>query len=226
MSCPLPIRNPQAACENALTWAASFQLGIEHCLVPYSEQQHARISQRPRLKRSIDFAMGRRCARVVLSRLGVTEHVGVKASRAPNWPPGVVGSISHSDQIAWAASAKAGKVRAIGIDTESVVDSMTRHQLLQEVLTPAEWECVQPLSFDEDTLFTLAFSAKESFYKAWSSLTGQFFDFRQATICAADDRRVVVQMQESNPNFGMQPNRLNVEYLIDQTEVFTATWMV
>lgn len=221
-----PIKDPRAICSHALAWAESIcPAPIEHELCPYSTEQRERIAARPRLKRSIDFAMGRRCARTALARIGMHQEVGVKQNRAPHWPNGVAGSISHSDRLAWASVTSNPGTRSLGVDTESIVDAFTRTQLFHEVLCDREWEQLESLPFDNETKFTLAFSAKESFYKAWASLTGAFFDFHQAEITSASQERMMIRMTESNPNAHLAPLELAVHFYVAQTEVFTLTWM-
>src|SRR5437763_335927 len=65
-------------------------------------------------KRRAEFATGRVCARQALERLGVA--VGPllpHPDRSPAWPPGIVGSISHTD--GYCAVAVAEATRALGI---------------------------------------------------------------------------------------------------------------
>src|SRR3569623_1114660 len=51
-------------------------------------------------KRRVEFAAGRACARRALTRLGIRDFVLKNgAARAPRWPRGVVGSISHAGAI-------------------------------------------------------------------------------------------------------------------------------
>ena len=48
--------------------------------------------------RRVEFATGRSCARRALARMGIREFVlrSNPVSRAPRWPAGVVGAITHT----------------------------------------------------------------------------------------------------------------------------------
>src|ERR1700712_4633719 len=68
-------------------------------------------------KRKIDFSTGRYCARIALANLiagKVSIIVGDK--RQPIWPPGIVGSISHSSKLVGAVVAPNSLFLGIGLD--------------------------------------------------------------------------------------------------------------
>lgn len=101
---------------------------------------------------------------------------------APQWPAGVVGSITHCDGYRAAAVARDDHLRAIGIDAEphdalpdGVLDTITR---------PAEREQLHRLATTAPGCHwdRLLFSAKESVYKAWFPLTGRWLDFTEADV--------------------------------------------
>ena len=68
-------------------------------------------------KRVAEFAAGRRAARRALDSIG-REAVDLPAgpNRAPVWPEGVTGSITHDGDLALAAVALLGEVRSLGLD--------------------------------------------------------------------------------------------------------------
>lgn len=125
--------------------------------------------------RQAEFAAGRRAARTALSRIGVTAgDLPVGPGRAPVWPEGTVGAITHDAAVALAAVARAGDVRGIGIDlTEAAplpgdtVRAILPHAEEQE-LTPLEARAV--------------FSAKESLFKALYPLSETYFGFDAALV--------------------------------------------
>ena len=72
-------------------------------------------------KRQLEFAAGRHYAHSALQALGAAPGpLLVGPARAPLWPAGVVGAISHDD--GWAAAAVARQVdcAGLGIDIESL----------------------------------------------------------------------------------------------------------
>ncbi|MEO8225499.1 MAG: 4'-phosphopantetheinyl transferase superfamily protein [Gammaproteobacteria bacterium] len=136
----------------------------------------ARMSPR----RLQEFCAGRTQARIVLRELGVAPpFVAVSPARAPLWPTGVVGSISHTGELALAVAARANDVRSIGIDIEPAVPLDA--ELLHRVCLPAE---VARLGDPPRaaTRAKLTFSAKESTYKCLAPLTGIFLEFEDVEI--------------------------------------------
>lgn len=132
---------------------------------------------RPTEKRLAEFAAGRRAAHQAMERLGLTARtVAHGPDRAPVWPRGVVGSITHSDTHCLAVVAEATSYIALGLDLED--DRDLPGDLIEVVCTPAErgWLSVQP---DEmrGRLARLIFSAKECAYKAQFSVTRELIGF-------------------------------------------------
>ena len=74
--------------------------------------------------RRIEFAAGRDLARTALRRLGVDGHALLPAKdRSPQWPAGVVGSISHTRRLCGVAGARRGAVTSLGLDIASPAGS-------------------------------------------------------------------------------------------------------
>src|SRR5918999_1195721 len=71
------------------------------------------------LERRREFATVRYCARRALRRLGVpAAPIVPDADRAPRWPDGVVGSMTHCAGYRAAVVARTGELRGVGIDAE------------------------------------------------------------------------------------------------------------
>jgi 4'-phosphopantetheinyl transferase EntD len=106
--------------------------------------------------------------------------------RAPIWPDGVVGSITHTGDFAAAAVAWAADIAALGIDSEQIIDPA------------AALDIADICMVDEATLFkaahgrsfcefcTLVFSAKESVFKCLFPLTRKFLEFSDVRITSID----------------------------------------
>ena len=121
--------------------------------------------------RQAEFFFGRLAARAALSTLGrSTAQVEVGAFREPVWPKGIVGSISHSGNVAIATALRDDSLAAIGLDVELIVTNATRNDVLAVVVDDVEVAYLRTmesrLSFD--TMLTLVFSAKESLFKGAS----------------------------------------------------------
>ncbi|WP_338700471.1 4'-phosphopantetheinyl transferase superfamily protein [Streptomyces sp. Q6] len=133
--------------------------------------------------RRAEFLQVRHCARRALTAAGFQAGPLLPGpDRAPRWPAGAVGSMTHCTGYRAAAVAAAGRVRAVGIDAEP-------HEALPpEVRTlvadPEEQAALRRLERLHPRVHwdRLLFSAKESVFKAWYPLTGQWLDFHDARV--------------------------------------------
>nr|WP_285558369.1 4'-phosphopantetheinyl transferase superfamily protein [Streptomyces hygroscopicus] len=111
------------------------------------------------------------------------------ADRAPRWPAGAVGSMTHCTGYRAAAVAAASRIHAVGIDAEP-------HEALPPevgaLITDAgERTDLERLSARHPRVHwgRLLFSAKESVFKAWYPLTGQWLDFHDARVTLHPESR-------------------------------------
>jgi 4'-phosphopantetheinyl transferase EntD len=134
-------------------------------------------------RRRAEFATARHCARVALGRLGQAP-VAILADerRAPRWPAGFVGSLTHCDGYRAAAVARDADVLAVGVDAEpdlrlpDGVDRLVLRDAEREQVARLADRCPGP-SWDR-----VIFSVKESVYKVWSPLTGRWLGFEEAEV--------------------------------------------
>ncbi len=139
--------------------------------------------------RRSEFATGRDCARSALGALGLAPAPILPGQAgAPQWPSGIVGSITHCAGYRAAAVAQTRKVRTIGLDAEP--DQLLPGEVLELVALPAERARLRDLAAEAPGTCwdRLLFSAKESVYKAWFPLVHRWLGFADAdiTINAAD----------------------------------------
>jgi 4'-phosphopantetheinyl transferase EntD len=144
-------------------------------------------------KRRHEFRLGRHCAHAALRELGVPDAdapIEVGPRRAPVWPAGVVGSITHCDGLCAAVVAFAGDHRGIGIDAEPAEPLPS--DVRTAVCTQAEIEWARGagrfetegasgphVRGDWERLF---FCAKEAVYKCIFPVTGEELDFQDVEI--------------------------------------------
>jgi enterobactin synthetase component D len=135
-------------------------------------------------KRQTEFLAGRLCARHALLQLTGTPTVpAVGADRAPCWPAGVVGSISHGD--GWAAALVGAQPhwRGLGLDIERLLSPARAERLQASILTPAELQRLAQYPQEQQAwLVSLTFSLKESLFKALYPLVQQHFYFHDAEL--------------------------------------------
>jgi 4'-phosphopantetheinyl transferase EntD len=169
---------PQAPAEETFTDVAG------SVLFPEEEAALARAVG----KRRREFTTGRACARAALARLGIPPVPILPGARgAPQWPAGVVGSITHCDGYRAAAVAWSDDVTALGLDAEP--NEPLPDGVLAVVTIPAERDRLAalaqafPAPVDAGVCWDrLLFCAKEAVYKAWYPLTGRWLGFEQADV--------------------------------------------
>lgn len=127
-------------------------------------------------KRRSEFAAGRAAARAAMADLGLPPRaIPVGPKRAPVWPAGVTGSITHTRSCAAAVAALAGEgLRALGIDLEE--DTPLEDKLVSAICSPRErdWLAGQD---NPGQMAKVIFSAKEAAYKCQYMISGRFFGF-------------------------------------------------
>ena len=127
-------------------------------------------------KRRRQFAGGRHYARLAMRRLaGVAAPIPRDERGRPVWPPGFIGSISHSEVLA-AAAVSNGPLRGIGIDVEDAHRLTHGNPRLYRKLFTADERARMGTDPREGALL---FSAKEAAYKAVNPLVGQYIGYRE-----------------------------------------------
>ncbi|GAA2775333.1 4'-phosphopantetheinyl transferase family protein [Saccharopolyspora taberi] len=161
------------------SWAEAFDDPADATLFPEEEAVIARAVD----KRRREFTTARHCARRAMAGLGVAPAPLLPGERgAPKWPDGVVGSMTHCAGYRAAVVGQAGKVLTVGIDAEP--HGPLPDGVLDVVSRPAERAQLHDLSTtDPDTHWDrILFSCKESVYKAWFPLTGEWLGFDDAEL--------------------------------------------
>ncbi|MBW4891623.1 4'-phosphopantetheinyl transferase superfamily protein [Mucilaginibacter sp. HMF5004] len=134
------------------------------------------------------FSTGRFCAKQALNKAGIADgEILVGESREPLWPEGIVGSISHSKQMAGAVVAATGKIFSVGLDIETI--GGVRRDMWDMLFTPSEQQFLNSHADDELALYTtILFSGKEAFYKFQHPLTKTFLDFTDVEMSFVNGR--------------------------------------
>jgi enterobactin synthetase component D len=145
-------------------------------------------------KRQTEYLAGRLCARAALIRLtGTAATPASGADRAPQWPTGTVGSITHSSGWAAAVVGKSSEWRGLGLDIEQLIPASRAERLAAEILTPAELLRLGDLPADQRAQrISLTFSLKESLFKAMYPQVLKHFYFQDAELLSVDPTQQVV----------------------------------
>lgn len=125
-------------------------------------------------RRRREIIAGRLLARALLDRLGgEPAPIRQRRDRCPDWPAGIVGSITHTDTVCAVALCKTDQAFALGVDLEP--RAPLPRDIWKLVCRPEELEVA--LQSTTPALWTRwMFSAKEAFYKAQYPLTGIFME--------------------------------------------------
>lgn len=151
--------------------------------------EEAHLSARATEKRRRDFALGRTAARRAMRDLGATPAaVGRTEDRAPVWPDGLVGAISHSAGVGLAVVAWQKRARGLGVDLEereaSVTDRMAGYICLPEEMA---WTDAADLATVQLRRVQV-FAAKEAIFKALYPLEREYLGFHDAVLEWLGDR--------------------------------------
>ncbi|MFZ6049944.1 4'-phosphopantetheinyl transferase [Pseudomonas sp. CR3202] len=152
--------------------------------------------QRSVAKRQAEFLAGRLCARAALLALtGSPEVPALGEDRAPVWPAGITGSISHSHGLASALVARSEQWRGLGLDLEEPLAAKRALRLAGEILTKTELQRLDGLTPEQQAeRISLTFSLKESLFKALYPLVGKRFYFHDAQLLDCDGTRARLRL--------------------------------
>lgn len=155
----------------------------------YSGAFPAEIDELPRAveKRRREYIAGRVAAHRAMEKLGLTARpVLANRSRAPSWPRGLTGSLSHNDTTCVAAVARSSQVRSLGVDVED--DAPLAADLVATVCTLEEraWLATQPEAA-RGHLAKLIFSAKEAVYKCQYPVSHRVLEFTAVLVTPDTD---------------------------------------
>ncbi len=186
------------------------------------EYQHIKKSCE---KRRAEFGVARLIAREALSVLGAPQvSLLPKADRSPTWPEGIVGSISHTNDICAAVVARSKDVVSIGLDLEQ--GGELGEGIVKHVCSPEEiQENSRITHLSTLVLAKLIFSAKEAFYKCQYPLSNQFLSHREIELQFIEpgNRFVVVKSHAANSNEAMYKQIRGTWKIVNNTIITAAS---
>lgn len=146
--------------------------------------------------RAREFATGRACARSALGALGIGPcELLSDPHRAPRWPTGIVGSITHCRGMYAAAVASASELSHLGIDAEP--NDHLPKDILPTVALDAEREWLN--GFTDVAAGRLLFSAKESVFKATFPADQVWRGFRDVEVILSADGTFKARATQTPP---------------------------
>lgn len=180
------------------------------------------------MKRRSEYLAGRICAIKALEQLDIkTEDIkGLRqlCDRTPDWPNGIVGSITHTDTIAAACVGKSYLYNNIGIDIEKIMDIETCESIIDVILTLNEFENINYLNktrISYEGLVTLIFSAKETLFKALYPNIGYVFGFEMAKVVSINHDTISFCLDLKLKIDKVESNIIDVKYFFSNSHVYT-----
>lgn len=169
-------------------------------------------------KRLNEFLHGRYCARAAMSILGIAPAAIPKgADRAPLWPEGLAGSISHTGTAAAAAVTRVDSFRSIGLDMET--SAPLTSDVIDMICRPTE-------NPDKDgTRGKLLFSIKESIYKCLYPLTHTYIDFLEMEVQCQMDTQQFIAVSHCASCPSELTKQLEGRFVIESGYVISAAWL-
>jgi enterobactin synthetase component D len=152
--------------------------------------------------RQLSFVAGRLCAMEALRQLGISQFDVVSGdSGEPLWPSGVVGAITHSVDFACAAvTMRVPGTLGLGIDSEKIVDDVALRDIAAVCLTDSERAQLHNAN-NAELRATVAFSLKESFYKAIHPMVRRFVDYQELEVDEIDLKHGCAMLRPRLPDW-------------------------
>ncbi|MBM3606449.1 MAG: phosphopantetheinyl transferase [Alphaproteobacteria bacterium] len=134
--------------------------------------------------RRMEFAAGRAAARAAMAQIGVLPcAIPVRPDRAPEWPSGLCGSISHGGSQAGAIVSRRTDWAGLGLDLEPAAPMAA--DLADLVRHPGDQDAT---GLPPELAATLCFGVKEAAFKAQFPLIAQWLDYRDIAMTVTPDR--------------------------------------
>lgn len=168
------------------------------------------------LLRRAEFHWGRACAYEALAELGVVGPI-LRRGRAPIWPVGAIGSITHCSGLVGAAVGKTQTLAGLGIDAEPRRRAGLR--IATQISSPCEaaW-----LNEDLVERPTILWCAKEAAFKCAATILGHPLRFLDIELQLDDARQTFVFKAGSALGADPLHRRASGWYALDERFVVAA----
>lgn len=153
---------------------------------------HAELADAGR-KRKTDHLAGRIAATHALNALNEPTLPGIGPNGEPLWPEGISGSITHSGTEAMAVALR-GENALVGIDYEVVLSENEAREIQDGIISSQEASVLMQTGYPFALALTLAFSAKESLFKALFPRVNAFMGFDSAYVTAMSDSTLTLSL--------------------------------
>lgn len=157
---------------------------------------HAELANAGR-KRKAEHLAGRIAAAHALPDHTVP---GIGPSGEPLWPEGVSGSITHSGTQAMAVAVRYPDA-LVGIDCEAILPDREAREIQDGIINAQEAMCLTRSGYPFALALTLAFSAKESLFKALYPRVKIYMGFDCARITRLNEKTLTLALTYPQAEF-------------------------
>lgn len=174
-------------------------------------------------KRKREFVAGRICARKAMAAIGEPPAAILQGKdRAPIWPQGLVGCITHTSTRCSVAVARiADGIQSVGLDIEPAIP--LKPELLRIICVPEERAYLESRGEGErNFLGKVMFSAKECAYKCQYALSRTFLDFHAMRLFLDVEGGAFVAVFQRDATPFASGDELQGRFLVDQGFIMTA----
>lgn len=153
----------------------------------FSEEKAICEDYEPR--RLEEFSKGRYCAHQCLEVLNKQQAVGKRPDGSPIWPEGIIGSISHSQNLAGAMLSNKRTHASLGMDIEQI--GRITPDLWPVLFGTYELKLIgdQPLEL-QNRFSTILYSLKEAFYKMQYPITKEGMESKDLQIHFGENDKI------------------------------------
>ena len=137
------------------------------------------------------------------------------------WPKGTIGSLSHSYERVIACAGWQSDMTGAGIDVERVVDQSELFALEQVVITEREQAVLARSKLSRHQAATLIFSAKESFYKCFSSHIKANMNFYDVSLIEFQNGMFTLNINTTLSHYFHEGEILHGRYFLENDYIVT-----
>ncbi|MGB2536469.1 4'-phosphopantetheinyl transferase family protein [Hafnia paralvei] len=174
------------------------------------------------VKRRAEYVAARYAAKLLLDKEGCHDSVGSASSRAPIWPDGWGGSLSHTDQFAIALMAPLNSALTLGVDIEMLISKSIK-KTAHIFTTPLEQTLLAACNISYETALLITFSSKESAFKALYPEVNRSFGFEATRVCQIDmlTRSITLELTQTLSSHRAKGSLLTCYFDLQDDKVIT-----
>ena len=144
---------------------------------------------------------------------------GIGTSGEPLWPDGISGSITHSGTQAMAVVVR-HPTALVGIDCEAILAERDAREIQDGIIDAQEAMGLTRSGYPFALALTLAFSAKESLFKALFPQVKTYMGFDCARITRLNEKTLTLALPRPQADF-KENTLFTVHWLLDGNQVIT-----